>query len=61
MSRPARWYHFLYSRPVLWLGGPRISKKMKLPNHAHRTRLQKLYLAQKKSASESHAGESSFF
>jgi hypothetical protein len=34
--------------------------KLNRQNHAHRPRLQKLHLAQKKLASESHAGTSSF-
>jgi hypothetical protein len=36
-------------------------KTMKPPNHADRLRLQKLYLAQKKLASELHAGKVRFF
>jgi hypothetical protein len=45
---------------MCWVGLA-LPKKKKRQNHAHRLRHQKLHLTQKKLASESHAGTSSFF
>jgi hypothetical protein len=45
----------------LWLGGPRIAKKMKPPNPRPSPPPSKAALDAEKMASESHAGKGSFF